>query len=44
MENMQTTTKEATWDEFLELIDVKKEKPAAAPKKAKKTTTSKNKK
>ena len=37
LENTQITTKEVTWDEFLTLIDAKKEEPASTPKKTKKT-------
>jgi FKBP-type peptidyl-prolyl cis-trans isomerase (trigger factor) len=37
MENTQMTTKEATWDEFLELIDAKKEKSADPPKKTRRS-------
>ena len=41
IEKTQITTKEVTWDEFLSLIDGKKEEPVAAPKKTKKTTAPK---
>jgi trigger factor len=41
IENAQTTTKEVTWDEFLEIIDAKKEKSAAAPKKTGKAAAAK---
>jgi trigger factor len=42
IENMQITTKEITWDEFLKIIEAEKEKPAAAaPKKTKKTAVPK---
>jgi FKBP-type peptidyl-prolyl cis-trans isomerase (trigger factor) len=49
MENTQMTTKEATWDEFLELIDAKKEKKETqasekAKPKAQKPSTKKTKK
>ena len=41
IENMQVTTKEITWDEFLEIIDPKKEKPATPSQKTGKTAASK---
>ena len=44
IEKAQTTIKEVTWDEFLGIIDAKKEEPAAAPKKTRKPAAAKSKK
>jgi hypothetical protein len=41
LEKAQTTTKEVTWDEFLKLIDTKKEEAADAPKKTRRSSASK---
>jgi trigger factor len=43
LEKVQTTTKEVTWDEFLKLIDTKKEESADAPKKTRRSAASKKK-